>query len=240
MVDKRVWFAVGAGIVLVVAGVATAAALSTATADPAVGSMALTGSAACESTDTTTSTITWTLENRSSHPATLLGFDGTEPVGISQSPSGTEIPAAGPGGPGTVTFTQVLAGTGTAGLTATVGWEFDESRSTTSEVTVQGKDCRVPVSVGELTATQPDCAADDPGLDGTLLVEGAGDGVRFEVSADGGTPVVMYPGERYNVILEKEPVTAVVTPIVDDDQRLDGFDPGDWTVTFALPADSCS
>lgn len=237
MISKKLWIGVGAGAVVVAIA---ATAVIAATLGSGSTPIALAADVACSEDHGASSTVTWTLQNASDRPLRVLGFEATDPGAVLTSPIDDRVPAAEDGRPGSLTFTQTIAGTKSTAMAVTAAGAGDTDEITTATVSVEGIDCRAPVDVGTLTVTQPSCDAADPGLDGTLLVEGADPAVRFAVSADDGTPVRVEPGSPYTVILEKDPVTVVVTPETDDDVKLDGYDPEDWTVTLGPVPDECS
>jgi hypothetical protein len=241
MVSKKFWIAAGAAVVAVALAVVAAYVVVPRVAAAAAGPIVLTASAACSGSDSTTSTVTWTISNHRDQPATIVDVDGPGAMELTSATDSELVPAAQNGLPGTFTFTQVVGGSASTALSVFARWEDDRSEATTPEVTVEGADCRVAVPVGELTVTQPDCDADDPGRDGTLLVEGADPEVSFTVAlTDGSAPVVLYLGEPFTVLVDDEPVSAVVTPSVQDGWSLEGYAASDWQVTFAPVIDECS
>ncbi len=238
MVGKKLWIGIGIGVVVVALG-AGVTVVATGAAGNADDGITLTAKADCSATDRTTSTVTWTLENSGDTPAAIDGLDGPGSLNLLTSPIGKEIPAAKAGKPGTTTFTQSVDGTASTTLTITTSRGGSDAQQTT-RATATGVDCRPSVAVGTLTATQPSCTSSDPGHDGTLLITGGSPEVRYTVSVGGKTPIVVDPGTPYTVILETTSVTAVVTPTTDDDQKLGGYHPHDWTVTFAAVDPHCS
>ncbi|MDP3952091.1 hypothetical protein [Microbacterium sp.] len=241
MVSKKLWIAAGAAVVAVALGVVTAYVIVPRVAAAAAGPIELTASVDCSPDDRITSTVTWTLENHRDHPATVAQIDGPGEGSLTSKVYNEVVPAAQNGLPGTLTFTQITTGTATTALSVSTAWDDDAPETSTPEVTVEGVDCRTPVPVGELTVTQPDCDAADPGLDGTLLIEGADAEIGFEVEVTGGEATeVLYPDEPFTVLVDAEPVTVVVTPLAHDDVRLEGYTPSDWVVTFAPVTDECS
>ncbi|MBO1737793.1 hypothetical protein [Leifsonia sp. TF02-11] len=239
MVAKKLWIGIGVGVAVAALGAGVAVVAVVATSAAADDGISLTSKVDCSATDRTTSTVTWTLENSRETPAAIDGLAGPGSLDLLTSPIGQEIPAAKAGKPGTTTFTQSVTGTASAAIAITTSWSGSDAQQTT-RATATGVDCRPSVAVGTLTATQPSCTSSDPGHDGTLLITGGSPDVRYAVSAGGGTPVVVDPGTPYTVIVETNSVTAVVTPSTDDGQKLGGYHPRDWTVTFTAVDPHCS
>ncbi|MCI0156873.1 hypothetical protein KNO15_09215 [Leifsonia shinshuensis] len=238
MVAKKLWIGIGIGVAVIALG-AGVAVVATGASGSADNGISLTAAVDCSATDRTTSTVTWTLENSRETPAAIDGLTGPGSLDLLTSPIGTEIPAAKAGKPGTTTFTQSVDGTASTMIAITTSRGGNDAQQTT-RATATGVDCRPSVAVGTLTATQPSCTSSDPGHDGTLLITGGSADVRYTVRAGDGTPVMVDPGTPYTVILETKSVTAVVTPSTDDDQKLGGYRPRDWTVTFNAVDPHCS